>query len=107
MGRLWRSQPAQTWAATAYIAMIYQGVIGMRFDSKGLLFKPLIPSRVFTLDLTGIKYRDMTLDVKIYGSGTKIKRCAIDDRVMEQPRIAATMTGHHVITIYMDDDTLR
>jgi glycogen debranching enzyme len=107
VGRLWRSQPAQTWAATAYIAMIYQGMIGMRFDSNGLFFKPLVPSPIVKLSLTGIKYRGMTLDVKIYGSGIKISKCTLDDRIMKQPRIAVNLTGHHVITIYMENDTER
>ena len=107
IGKLWRSQPAQTWAATAYIAMIYQDVIGMRFDSNGLFFKPLVPSRIIKLSLTGIKYRGMTLDVKIYGSGIKINRCTLDNRIMEQPRIAATMTGHHIISIYMGGITAQ
>lgn len=101
VGRLWRSQPAQTWAATAFIAMIYQGVIGMQFDPEGLSFRPLVPLRIGTLSLMGIKYRGMTFDVNIHGSGTKISGCTLDGRALEKPRITATMTGHHIITIYM------
>jgi hypothetical protein len=42
----------------------------------------------------GIRYRGMTLDVNIHGSGTRISGCTLDGRALEKPRITATMTGH-------------
>ena len=100
-GRLWRSEPGQTWAATAYIAMIYQGIIGMRFDSEGIEFHPLVPQRLGKISLSGIKYRSMNLDIRIIGSGTLVKRSSLDGKPLEQPAVAASLVGHHVIEIHM------
>ena len=36
------------------------GGFGMQFDPEGLTFRPLVPLRIGTLSLLGIRYRGMT-----------------------------------------------
>ena len=71
---LWEAKPRQSWAATAFIRMIVQGVMGMRFEPDGLRFQPCVPEGLGRLVLRGVRYRGMLLDVEITGHGTKIRR---------------------------------
>lgn len=96
--RLWASEPHQTWSATGYLRMIYHELFGMRFEPERLRFQPFVPPRFQTLRLTGIEYRDMTLDVLIRNSGTHIASFTLDDRPHE-PVIPAALEGQHRIVI--------
>ena len=43
---LWGAASRQTWSATAYIRMVFIGLAGMRFDSDGVRFQPVMPKGV-------------------------------------------------------------
>jgi glycogen debranching enzyme len=98
--RLWAGEPHQTWSATGYLRMIYYDLFGMRFQPDELCFQPTVPPRFETLQLTGVKYRDMTLDVTIRNSGTRIASFALDGQPHE-PVIPATLDGQHRIVMNM------
>jgi len=74
----WRATSRQTWAATAYLRMIFLGLAGMRFNPEGVRFQPCIPEGVSRMELRGIKYRKMTLNIVIEGQGKVIKKMSLN-----------------------------
>jgi glycogen debranching enzyme len=100
-GRNWPSQPDQTWSATAYLRMIYQGLFGLDFQTDGLRFAPHLPARWGSAQLKGIKYRGMTLDVSLQGAGNRVGQVSIDGEASKQAFISATLTGAHTVSITM------
>jgi hypothetical protein len=99
--REWVSEPHQTWSATAYIAMIHQGLFGMKFEPPGIRFEPLLPGRFERVRLGPIRYRAAELDVTVTGPGATIERFAIDGRTQDDARLSATLTGRHTVEITM------
>jgi glycogen debranching enzyme len=51
-GLSWDSCARQTWTASAYLRMILTGLLGMRFDSDGIRFKPALPGSVEMIRLS-------------------------------------------------------
>lgn len=99
VGRVWRSEHRQTWAATAYLAMIYRGIFGMQFEPNGIAFHPNLPAPLGRIELRSLRYRRMTLRVKLTGSGTRIESFALDGKTRANPWLPATLTGAHEINI--------
>lgn len=54
----------QLWSAAGYQAMVHFGSFGMVPSEEGLTIKPIAPG-----SLTGFRYRDVTLDIHVTGSG--------------------------------------
>ncbi|MDT0642767.1 hypothetical protein RM553_07975 [Zunongwangia sp. F363] len=72
------SQNRQTWSATAYLRMVLMGVMGMRFDTDGIDFKPMVPEEMGSIYLENIRYRDAILNLTIKGSGNHISSFMIN-----------------------------
>jgi len=75
---LWESTRRQTWSATAYMRMIYNGVFGIEVSQQGISFSPTVPEGINNPKLTNLKYRNMLLNVSIEGEGTKVKSCKVN-----------------------------
>lgn len=104
VGRLWRSEPRQTWAATAYLAMVYRGLLGLRFEPDGIEVRPTLPPSVGPLEVEGIRYRDMTLRIVVTGSGTLVQRLSLDGEVVPRPWIPADLQGEHEVRVHVGPD---
>jgi glycogen debranching enzyme len=96
---LWNATSRQTWSATAYIRMVLMGLAGMRFDSDGVRFQPVMPKGVGNVHLSNIRYRKMALDITIQGNGAKIKQCRIDGKEAKECFLPADGEGRKVVTI--------
>lgn len=94
----WTSAPDQTWSATGYLRMIYRGLFGMTFATQGLQFGPSLPAGWGTVSLTGLRYRNMTLDITLTGAGNRIKSFEVDGRA-SAPFLSAGKSGHHQVKI--------
>ena len=70
---LWESTRRQTWGATAYLRMIYNGMFGISLSEKEISFNPTVPAKLNNIKLNDLKYRNMILNISIVGNGTKIK----------------------------------
>jgi len=95
----WNSAKRQTWSATAYINMIYYGLIGLRFEKNGISFSPYLPEDIHSLELKDIKYRQSILDISIKGNGSKIKSFLINGKKQANDRIHSTIKGSNKIEI--------
>jgi glycogen debranching enzyme len=100
-GQEWKSQPNQTWSATAYLRMIFVDLFGMRFRPDGIAFRPVLPKGWGTVSLSGVHYRDAKLTIRLLGSGAKVESFRLDGKKLIQPMIPATLHGRHVVEIQL------
>jgi hypothetical protein len=98
-GSHWGSQPDQTWSATAYLRMIYNGLFGMNFTTGGLQFQPFLPSGWGDVTLSGVRYRGMTLNISLHGAGNVISSFKLDGATTANYSVPASLTGTHTIDI--------
>ena len=101
-GGHWGPLADQTWSATAYLRMIYQGLFGMGFQPNGLHFAPKLPSGWGAVALQGVHYRGMTLDIVLQGHGTRIVHIRIDGQVKPQAFVPAALAGRHTVTLTLE-----
>jgi glycogen debranching enzyme len=87
----------QLWSAAGYLAMIHTGLLGMTFAHDEIRFRPVVPGLFSTVRLTGLRHRDLTLEVTITGTGRDIADFRVDGVTRTDHAIPATWTGtHHV-----------
>ena len=89
----------QTWSATAYLRMMYQGMFGLNFQPDGVLFAPTLPANWGDVQLSGLKYRGATLDIALQGQGNRIANVRIDGKTNKRAFIPATLNGAHSVKI--------
>jgi len=82
---LWDAVAHQTWSATGFLRIVIAAVAGMRLAPDGVRFEPLLPPGIDELELTGLPYRALTIDLRI-------ARGPAPDR--EPPFLAADDAGH-------------
>jgi hypothetical protein len=89
----------QLWSAAGYLALVHNGLIGAEPDPAGITFRPVVPAGLGPLRLTGLAFRDLTLDVTITGTGTRIAAFTLDGEPREWHTVPATLTGPHRVDI--------
>ena len=102
-GGHWGPLADQTWSATAYLRMMYQGLFGMDFQPDGLHLAPKLPAGWGAVGLQGVRYRGATLDLALEGKGARIARILIDGKPGKRAFVPATWTGPHTLTITMKE----
>lgn len=93
--------PRQLWSAAGYLSMIHHGLFGMDFEPDAIRFAPVVPPGFTGLSLTGLRYRAMTLDLRLSGSGSTVARFELDGAVREEATVPTALTGSHEVTIVM------
>jgi len=101
-GGHWGPLADQTWSATAYLRMMYQGLFGMDYQPDGLRLAPNLPPGWGPVALQGVRYRGMTLDIALQGKGARVARLLIDGKASKQAFVPATLTGRHTIKVTME-----
>lgn len=101
LGRHWPSEPDQTWSATTFLGVVHHGLFGLSFQPDGLRIRPALPRGWGPLTLSGLRYRDMTLDITISGAGNTLRSVRFNGNEIHTDSIviATTMTGHHSIEV--------
>jgi glycogen debranching enzyme len=98
---LWRATNRQTWAATAYLRMVFNGLAGMRVDPNGIRFEPCLPDEFDQINLTNVHFQNMTIDVNIQGSGAKIEKVKINGKNVSDSFLRNTASGSQKVEIIM------
>ncbi|MBE0698714.1 MAG: hypothetical protein IH586_17485, partial [Anaerolineaceae bacterium] len=98
-GWRWHSCRRQTWSATAFLRMVFMGLIGMDFSAQGAAIQPLMPAGVSHLELRGLPYRKARLNITVSGTGAEIVECQINGHKSERALIDATATGEQDILV--------
>lgn len=78
----WKSCRRQTWSATAFMAMLIRGLVGLDFDEKGLSISPSIPESlsINTLSLNSLKIGKSILSIDIRGTGNETANIFLDGK---------------------------
>lgn len=96
----------QTWSATGFLSMVWNGLAGMNFEEGKVVFKPFMPVGVNSLELTNLRYGKMTLNIKLEGEGTKIKDFKWNGVSTDNYEIPQTLTGVQNVSIVMEKETV-
>ena len=92
----------QLWSAAGYLALVHRGLFGLRVEADGIRFAPVVPAAFSRVRLTSLRWRAMTLDITVTGSGTRVTSCTVDG--VEQDALPATLTGRHRVDIVVAGD---
>ncbi len=65
VGCHWESAPDQTWSATGFLAGIVFGVFGITLGEDRLTLNPCLPKNIGNIQLRGIQFRNVTLDIEL------------------------------------------
>jgi hypothetical protein len=103
VGGHWNKITRQTWAATGYMHMVYNGLFGMHFQANGIYFTPYLPETINRIELKNIAYRQATLNILVTGKGSKIKSFTINGQKQTEYRIPTTIQGVNNIVIELDN----
>ena len=98
----WESCRLQTWSATAYISMILNGVIGLRFNENALGFMPYLPEGIGQIELNDLSYRNSTLNITVKGKGSTVKTFTVDGKEQKNNLLASTIYGKHEVYIEVE-----
>ncbi|MGC8548368.1 MAG: MGH1-like glycoside hydrolase domain-containing protein [Acidobacteriaceae bacterium] len=101
VGTHWKSQPDQTWSASAYLRMVFTDLFGMRFRPGGIAFQPTLPRGWGPVQMDGVRYRGAVLTVELRGSGDRVKRFRLDGKTMPKAWFPAGLTGRHTVEIVL------
>lgn len=71
----WESQPRQSWAASAYLRMLFQGLAGIGVSREGVAIEPCVPGGLGEIEIRNLRIRDCDLVIRIRpGTGVPAKR---------------------------------
>lgn len=62
---LWEPVAHQTWSATGFLRIVLIVVAGIRLAPDGVRFEPLLPPGLDELELAGLPYRALTVDLRV------------------------------------------
>lgn len=81
-------------------AAVLHGIAGIRLQPDGMRFSPFVPEE---LDgekiISGLHYREATLDIKITGTGNIVSTFAIDSEPSDDHIVPSSLTGHHQVSV--------
>ena len=103
-GGHWGPVPDQTWSATAYLAAVHRGLFGMAFEPDGLHLAPALPAAWGPVTLADLRYRRMTLSIRLAGRGAHVRRATLDGAELPMCLVPQDLTGPHRAEIELDDD---
>ena len=95
----WIPSKCQTWCATGFIRMVFMNIMGMHFEPQGIAFNPMMTEGVERIELKYLKYRKMSLNILIEGSGTKVAEFIINGELSDSFFIPADTLGE--VNIYI------
>jgi glycogen debranching enzyme len=89
----------QLWSAAGYLALVHHGLFGLRLDDGRITFAPTIPAGFTEVRLDGLRHRDLTLDITISGTGTRVTSCKLDGVAQRKAELPAGLAGAHRVAI--------
>ncbi|MCZ4695935.1 glycogen debranching protein [Ancylomarina euxinus] len=95
----------QLWSVAGSLSSIYRVLFGLNFKEDHLQISPFIP-RDFKgeMNITNLKYRNSTLDIKVLGFGNQINSFMIDSFPLNENEVSGLLKGHHKIVIEMTNN---
>lgn len=94
-GGHWGSVYDQTWSATGYLSMIFNGFLGMTFTPEGVTFSPdvkLLNEYGFAR-LSNLRYRQGRLDISVSGQGDRLDYMLVNGKKHKTNKPIAPIEG--------------
>ncbi|UFU03236.1 hypothetical protein LQF12_01075 [Ruania suaedae] len=101
-GRLWASEPHQTWSATAFLRMVHEGLLGIRMSEDGLRLRPTLPEGVEDVTVRNLQIGRARLTVEVTGRGNRVEEVVLDTQTRadpDQPIPLAELSGDHTLRV--------
>lgn len=93
------------WSLSGNLALTLKMLFGIRPEAESIDFVPFIPKALDdNRTLTGLRYRDMVLNITISGYGNRIASFRLNGKP-HSPSIAADLKGEQNVEIRMDNNT--
>ena len=93
---------------SANLAVVYRLLFGMRFEPDGLQFEPFVPvGMAGERTLSGFRYRNARLDIRLTGCGDQIRRFLLDGVPQKEALLPGDLSGRHEVVIELADVRLR
>jgi hypothetical protein len=103
-GHHWEGLEAQTWSATGFLNMVWQGLAGIRLEDGKIRFNPYLPKGIENLNLTKLKYGNLNLNIHLEGEGSDIETFKINGQSVDNCEIErSAYTGDVSIEITLKD----
>jgi glycogen debranching enzyme len=98
----WTSFKNQTWSATAFLRMAFDGLLGLKFENDGLQIVPYLPDNVHILSITSIPYRNTMLNITVNGKGSHVTSFTVNGIKQQQFKISSAATGIQNIIVHVE-----
>lgn len=95
----------QTWSATAYLRLIFMGLFGMQFTTRGINLSPILPEGCSTAHIQGLNYRKSNISIEVKGSGKVIESFSINGKESSEAIIPSKLTGDVFVEIRMGQES--
>ena len=76
--RLWKSEPHQTWSATAYLSLIYYHILGADIGEGTVTFAPMLPTGINRVTVNDFQVGNTVFDIQIIRNGVGEASCTYD-----------------------------
>lgn len=94
------------WSLSGNIAITLKMLFGINYETDGISFKPFIPRQLDDRrTLSGLRYRDMTLNITIEGYGSRIQKFYLNGKA-HAPFLPADLKGEQTVKIVMDNNNI-
>jgi len=88
------------WSMAGNLAMVHRVFMGMHFEVEGLRLAPVVPGAYAgRKQLRNFRYRAMTLDLTVEGTGREIVGFWLDGERQAEPFVPGDLTGAHEVRI--------
>ncbi len=103
-GRYIPEEAPGKWNNAGMASLVLRVIMGMEYTPDGITFNPIVPSSLpGEKSLSGLKYRQANLSVKIYGTGERIKNFSINSIPQKDHFLPDTLHGNVTVEITMDN----
>lgn len=94
------------WSLSGNLALTMKMLFGISYETDGISFKPFIPAEMNDRrTLTGLRYRDMILNITVEGYGNRIQKFFLNGKA-HSPFIPADLKGEQNVRIVMDNNNI-
>lgn len=91
------NSPNMLWSLSGFLGTVRHTLLGIEYAEHGVRFAPFVPQPLGgERSLKGFRYRNMTLDIAVRGTGNRIRSFKLDG-VECEPFVDASVCGKHKI----------
>jgi len=102
IGRPWHSCYNQTWSATGYVRMLYNGVFGISFEEDGMLVNPdaELMQQAGVESLTALRYRNAVVNIALKPADAKHSGLYLNGKKVAAAKIPARSSRTYNVVLY-------